>query len=163
MPTGRTTVVVQMDVMRRVRSHERVTLLRDVWLFEGCSTKELRSIARITSPLSVQAGRTLAREGERGREFAVIVEGEATVTIGGETIGAIGPGSFYGELSLLDRGRRTATVTARTAMLLLVLDRYEFDALVDRSIPSVSRKMLMVLADRLRRADERTAGTQQLA
>jgi CRP-like cAMP-binding protein len=149
--------------LRRVRRHERVAFLRSVWLFEGCSTKELRSIAHITSPVSVPAGRTLAREGERGREFAVIVEGEAMVTIGGETIGVIGPGSFYGELALLDRGRRSATVTARTPMLLLVLDQYEFDSLVDESIPSVSRKMLMVLADRLRHADERTAGTDQLA
>jgi CRP-like cAMP-binding protein len=142
--------------MRHVPSAEKIAFLRDVWLFEGCSTQELRSIARITTPVSVHAARTLAREGEPGREFGVIIEGEATVTIAGATIGTIGPGSFYGELALLDGGRRSATVTARTPMLLLVLDRYEFDALIDRSIPSVSRRMLTVLAQRLRRADEQT-------
>ena len=97
-----------------------------------------------------RTGRVLAKEGTPGQEFVVVVEGTASATSRGEEVGQIGPGSFFGELALLDGGPRTATVRALTPMLVLVLDRSEFNHLVDRAIPSVGRKMLVTIAERLR-------------
>ena len=136
--------------MQQVRSDERVKLLRGVWLFERCTKKELAAIARMATPVIVEPGRVLAKEGHPGHEFVVVVEGTASATSRGEEVGQVGPGSFFGELALLDGGPRTATVRALTPMLVLVLDRSEFNELVDRSIPSVARRMLVTIAERLR-------------
>ena len=92
----------------------------------------------------------LATEGTPGEDFVIVVEGTASATSRGEEVGQIGPGSFFGELALLDGGPRTATVRALTPMLVLVLDRSAFDELVDRAIPSVARRMLATLAGRVR-------------
>jgi CRP-like cAMP-binding protein len=136
--------------MRHVHRDERIELLKGVWLFERCTRKELEALARISTPEVVQAGRNLAVEGSIGQEFVVVVEGVAVATVDGNEIGRIGPGSFFGELALLDPGPRTATVHADTDMLVLVMSRVEFDTLVDRAIPSVGRRMLVTLAQRLR-------------
>ena len=136
--------------MQQVRSDERVKLLRGVWLFERCTKKELAAIARMATPVTVEPGRVLAKEGNPGHEFVVVVEGTASATSRGEEVGQVGPGSFFGELALLDGGPRTATVRALTPMLVLVLDRSEFNELVDRAIPSVGRRMLVTIAERLR-------------
>jgi CRP-like cAMP-binding protein len=136
--------------MQEVGSDERVKLLRDVWLFERCSTSELAAIARLASALDVEPGTVLATEGTPGHEFVVVVEGTASVLSRGADVGKIGPGTFFGELALLDGGPRTATVRALTPMQVLVLDRSEFDELVDQAIPSVARRMLVTLAERFR-------------
>ena len=136
--------------MEEVSSDERVKLLGGVWLFERCTEVELAALAHVTTPVIVEPGRVLATEGTPGEEFVVVVEGTASATCRGEEIGQIGPGSFFGELALLDGGPRTATVRAITSMQVLVLDRSEFDALVDRAIPSVVRRMLVTLAERVR-------------
>lgn len=136
--------------MHEVGSDERVELLRDVWLFERCSTSELAAIARLVTSLAVEPGTVLATEGTPGHQFVVVVEGTASVLIHGSEVGQIGPGMFFGELALLDGGPRTATVRALTPIQALVLDRSAFDELVDRAIPSVARRMLVTLAQRLR-------------
>jgi CRP/FNR family cyclic AMP-dependent transcriptional regulator len=136
--------------MHEVGSDERVKLLRDVWLFERCSTSELAAIARLASGVAVEPGTVLATEGTPGHEFVVVVEGTASVLRRGAEVGQIGPGMFFGELALLDGGPRTATVRALTPMQALVLDRSAFDELVDRAIPSVARRMLVTLAERFR-------------
>jgi CRP/FNR family transcriptional regulator, cyclic AMP receptor protein len=141
--------------MRRVSHDDRVALLRRVWLFEQCTTSELSSLAGAVVPRLIDAGQVLAREGENATEFFVVVEGEACASIEGDELARIGPGSFFGELALLDGGARTATVTAGTSMIVLVMDRLDFDVLVDTAILSVGRKMLTVLAERLRVADQR--------
>jgi CRP/FNR family cyclic AMP-dependent transcriptional regulator len=143
--------------MAKVRKTDRIDLLRSVWLFERCTPKELQAIARLATPLLADEGQVLAREGDTGGEFFVIVEGMAEATIDGVRIAELGPGQFFGEMALLDRGPRVATVVARSSMLLLVLSGREFDGLIEESIPSVSRRMLMVLGQRLREADERIA------
>ena len=79
-----------------------------------------------------------------------MVEGTASALSRGQEIGQVGPGSFFGELALLDGGPRTATVRALTPMLTLVLDRSAFDELLERAIPSVGRRMLVTLAERIR-------------
>jgi CRP/FNR family cyclic AMP-dependent transcriptional regulator len=143
--------------MAKVRKTDRIDLLRSVWLFERCKPKELQAIARLATPLLAGEGQVLARQGDTGGEFFVIVEGTAEATIDGVPIAELGPGQFFGEMALLDRGPRVATVVARSSMLLLVLSGREFDGLIEESIPSVSRRMLMVLGQRLREADERIA------
>ena len=125
--------------MRPVRSNERIELLKGVWLFERCTRKELAALARMATLVDVKQGRVLAKKGTAGHEFIVVVDGVASATDCGEEIGQVGPGSFFGELALLDGGPRTATVRAKTPMLVLVLHRSEFNELVDRAIPSVTR------------------------
>src|SRR5689334_18507407 len=107
----------------RVTRRQQVERLRSVWLFSQCSARELSTLARITTPLSVPAGHVLAREGDKGGEFAVIVDGTATVTRAGQTIGTLRTGTFFGEMALLDGGPRVATVVSDTAMTLLVMSR----------------------------------------
>jgi CRP/FNR family transcriptional regulator, cyclic AMP receptor protein len=140
----------------RVHRQARVELLRDVWLFSGCTKKELERIAAITTPETVAAGRVMARQGDLGETFYVVVDGRATVTVEGEEVGSVGPGAFFGEMALLDGGPRMATVTATTPMDLLVLDRTDFDSLLE-DCPSVARRMLMALGGHLRIAEKNLA------
>src|SRR5271156_3717376 len=108
-------------VQLRLRKNEKVEMLAGVDLFSRCTKAELSRIASLTSEYPASAGETLTRRGERGSEFFVIVDGKATATRDGVVLAHLGPGSFFGELALLDRGPRTATVTADTDMRLLVL------------------------------------------
>jgi CRP/FNR family transcriptional regulator, cyclic AMP receptor protein len=126
-------------------------VLGDFALFAGCSPDQLRRIASLTTMTEVSPGRMLCRQGAPGREFFVVVEGEATVTIDGKDVGTMGPGCGFGEIALLTPdGRRTATVTAATAMTLVVLNRVEFAALLEIA-PVVARRILQDSASRLAR------------
>jgi CRP-like cAMP-binding protein len=145
--------------MSRITRRQQIDRLAAVWLFAECSHKELAHLAAITTPVSVPPGHVLAREGETGGEFAAIVDGTATVTRAGREIGSLYPGTFFGEMSLLGGYARVATVTAETSMTLLVIARRDFDALISGEMPSVARKMLRVLAQRLREADARHASS----
>jgi CRP-like cAMP-binding protein len=113
--------------------------------FEGLSARELRSIARLMTRLEVRAGRTLVREGSVGREFFVIIDGEAEVTRNGRRINHLGPGETFGEIALLDTSPRVATVTALSDMTVEVLTRSEFADLLDDA-PGLTRKLLRSLA-----------------
>ena len=116
--------------MQQVRSDERVELLRGVWLFERCTKAELAAIARMATPVTVETGHVLATEGTPGHEFVVVVEGTASASSRGQEIGQVGPGSFFGELALLDGGPRTATVRATSDAAVWALDQEEFLATV---------------------------------
>jgi CRP/FNR family cyclic AMP-dependent transcriptional regulator len=133
----------------RITKKHRVDLLANVWLFEQCSQRELDVLQRATTELELPAGRALTKQGELGREFMVIVEGKAEVTRDGTEIAVLGKGAFFGEMSLLEGEPRTATVTTLEPCRLLVLTRSDFMGVVT-SMPSVDRKMLTVLASRLR-------------
>jgi len=137
-----------------MRQDARIKLLGNVWLFERCSRKELALLASQATPMQVPEGRVLAREGELGREFFVVIAGTAEAVRNGVTIGVLGPGSFFGEMALLERQPRVATVTAVEPMELLVLTSAGFASVVDE-MPSVDRKMLTVLATRLRELEDR--------
>jgi CRP-like cAMP-binding protein len=113
----------------------------------------LERIGSLTTEHGAKVGTVLTKSGDIGEEFFVIVEGSATATRNGVPIAKLGPGSFFGELALLDRGERTATVTADSDMRLLVLSRREFSSLLDAA-PSVARKIIAELGSRLRRTDE---------
>ena len=130
----------------------KIRLLSGVSLFSTCAKHELRRIAALADEIEAPKGKTLAREGDTGAEFFVVVDGTATATRRGRKVATIGPGSFFGELALLDQGPRAATVTADTDMQLLVLTSRAFSTLLDDT-PSVSRRILRGMAERLRSAE----------
>jgi len=133
----------------QITKKHRLDLLGAVWLFEQCSRRELDLLQRAATLLDVPAGRALAEQGAPGKEFVVLVEGSAAVTRDGTRLAVLGPGSFFGEMSLLDGNPRAATVTTLEPTRLLVLTSTEFITVVS-TMPSVDRKMLSVLASRLR-------------
>ena len=132
-----------------LKKPERIQLLAGVWLFERCTRKELDVLQRIATAVDTPAGKVLARQGETGREFFVIVDGGAEATRGRTSVGVLGPGSFFGEMSLLERKPLTATVTTLEATTVLVVNDRDFYVVV-KTMPSVDRKMLIALSGRLR-------------
>ena len=142
--------------MARKARTNKTQLLRNVSLFSACSAKELSRIAALADEADVDAGRVLTKEGTPGGEFFVVAEGTATAKIRGKKVATFGPGSFFGEMSLLDHGPRSATVTADTPMHLLVVDPRSFASLID-DVPSVARKIMRALAERLRNSEKAPA------
>ena len=134
--------------MRLFREDTKVEALRRAPLFEGLSRKELEQLARLADDLEVEPGRVLVREGDTGREFFVLLEGEVDVSRGGETIATRGAGDFIGEIAILEDMPRTATVTARTPLRFFVLTAQGFRSVVEEH-PEVERKVLRTLARRL--------------
>jgi CRP/FNR family cyclic AMP-dependent transcriptional regulator len=137
-----------------VPTDTRAPDLSDIWLFASCSARELRTVRRALDVVTVRPGRVLCEEGEIGREFFVVVDGQASVRVHGRRVAVLGPGDHFGELALLDRRPRSATVTSETEMELLVLAQREFNGLLDE-VPALSRKLLHAMAGRLRAADSR--------
>jgi CRP-like cAMP-binding protein len=129
-----------------------VELIGAVPLFAAVSKKELRAIARHFTAREVAAGKHLTDEGKYGRDFYVVLNGTARCEIGGRTIGRFERGSFFGELALLAGGPRSATIVAETPMVLLALDRRDFNNLLWSS-PTVTVKILRSVAARLQQAD----------
>jgi len=129
--------------------------LAQVPLFSACSKKELNMLAKRAEDVKVDAGKVLVSEGAAGAEFFVIVEGEARVSRHGQDVATLGPGQFFGDLALLDRAPRNATITAITPMELVVLGQREFSALIDE-VPGFAHKLLAGLARRLRAYDAKT-------
>jgi CRP/FNR family cyclic AMP-dependent transcriptional regulator len=138
----------------RITKTYRLETLRKVWLFERCSGRELDTLQRATTLVHLPAGRVLAEQGELGQEFVVILEGKANVSRNGTDIAVLEAGSFFGEMSLLEGKPRTATVTTLEPSEVLVLTRQAFNGVV-ATMPSVDRKMLTVLASRLRDIEAR--------
>jgi CRP/FNR family cyclic AMP-dependent transcriptional regulator len=126
--------------------------LTQVSLFSGCSRDELRKLSRRTTDIPIPEGRVLVKEGERGLEFFVIVSGRAKVSRTGRKVGELGPGDFFGELSLLIDADRNATITALTPMEAIVLSRREFEAAL-ADAPRMTRKIMSGMARRLAEYD----------
>jgi CRP/FNR family cyclic AMP-dependent transcriptional regulator len=138
----------------RVSKKRGRDLLGKVWLFERCSNRELDLLQDAATEMEFPAGKALTTQGETGRHFMVIVEGEAEVSRDGTQIALLGPGSFFGEMSLLDGQPRTATVTTREPTRVLMITTAAFNGAL-ATMPSVDRKMLTVLAARLRDIEAR--------
>jgi CRP/FNR family transcriptional regulator, cyclic AMP receptor protein len=119
--------------------------LATVPLFAACSKRELGLISQLSTGVSVPVDETLTQEGEFGREFFIILDGQASVSRDGGTIGVLRPGDYFGEIALIDDSQRTATVVADTPMRLEVIERREFSRLLDE-VPSISRKLLRGMA-----------------
>jgi CRP/FNR family transcriptional regulator, cyclic AMP receptor protein len=142
-----------MRFKRRTKD-AKIALLRGVDLFSACSNTELGKIAAAVDEVDCTEGKTLTREGDTGWECFVIAEGRAKATARGRKLATLEPGSFFGEMSLLDGGRRSATVTAETDMHLLVMTGRAFSTVVEE-LPPVAHKVLRTLAERLRNAEKR--------
>jgi CRP/FNR family cyclic AMP-dependent transcriptional regulator len=117
--------------------------------FKDLSRGELRELAKVTEDMEVDEGRALTREGASGSEFFVIIDGEAAVTKEGADVRTLGPGDFFGEISLLEDRPRTATVTAKSPLRFFVLTRQNFRALLNKQ-PQLDEKVTSALEDRLR-------------
>jgi CRP-like cAMP-binding protein len=131
--------------------------LKSIWLFSACTNSELRRIRSSLDEVQVPKGKILVEEGRIGLEFFLIVEGRAVVTRNGRKVATLGPGGYFGELALLDRRPRSASVVSETDMDVLVLSQRQFNGLLE-SVPTISRKLLAALADRLRDADSKLYG-----
>ncbi len=129
--------------------------LGEVPLFRALSKKDLRLVARRGEDLEVPAGKVLVEQGAAGSEFFVIVSGRAKVTRRGRKMATLGAGSFFGDLALLDKAPRNATVVAETPMEVVVMGQREFAGLID-DVPGFSRKLLAGMARRLREADAKS-------
>jgi CRP/FNR family transcriptional regulator, cyclic AMP receptor protein len=122
--------------------------LARVPLFDGVSKKHLAQISNLMTPVDLAAGDVLARQGEIGREFVILIEGEVDVARDGKVIAVRGPGDYIGEIALLDNQPRTATVTAKTDVAAEVLNRAEFASLL-AAAPELSSRLMATLARRL--------------
>jgi CRP-like cAMP-binding protein len=131
-----------------LRKNAKVELIKGVPLFSHCSKKELGMVAQIADEIDLPEGKTLMREGDRGREFFVLVEGEADVRKGDRKLSTLGGGDFFGEIALVSQRPRTATVTTTSPVRALVVTEQSFRSLIDRA-PDVQRKVLQALADRV--------------
>ncbi len=135
----------------------KATDLKSIWLFSGCSASELRKIRSSLDAVSVPAGKVLVEEGRIGQEFFIIVEGRAAVTRNGKRVARLEAGDHFGELALLDRRPRSASVVSETELDVLVMSQRQFNGLLE-SVPTIARKMLSALATRLREADAKAFG-----
>jgi CRP/FNR family transcriptional regulator, cyclic AMP receptor protein len=126
------------------------TRLKSIALFEEVGDEELAEIAPFATEVSVEEGRELVREGDFSYEFMAIEEGEAEVTRGGEHVADLGPGDFFGEMGLLEKTLRNATVTAKTPVRLVTLTGWDLRR-VERSAPEAMQRIRTVLEER--RAD----------
>jgi CRP-like cAMP-binding protein len=128
-------------------TNAKFELIKAAPLFENCSKQELQQIARIADELDIRVGKVLIREGERGREFFVIIDGEVEVRRKGRKMATLGPGSFVGEMALLSKIPRVATVTAVTPLDVLVITDRAFLDLLERT-PALAVKVARTLAER---------------
>ena len=134
--------------MRLFGSDAKVDALKKAPLFDGLSRKELEELARLADDLEVPTGKVLTRQGDTGREFFVLMEGQVEVVRDGEVLGTSSAGDFIGEISILEDMPRTATVTAKTPVRLFVLTAQSFRSFVEQQ-PDVENKVLRTLARRL--------------
>ena len=136
------------------RQEDKIERLKEVPLFGECSVKQLRSLAKITKVFDVTAGAVIARAGEPGDEFFLICDGSARVEVSPDQHALLGPGKFFGEMSLLDGGPRSATVVASTPVRLFAISRRNFSVLL-KDVPDLVETLLVTLSKRVRQAEER--------
>jgi CRP/FNR family transcriptional regulator, cyclic AMP receptor protein len=132
-----------------VNRSEIAKQLQAVPLFSGLTKKELGVVGGVAKEVSASPGDVLAKEGESGVGFFLIVTGTARVVVGGRTRRRLGSGDTFGEIALLDGGPRTATVVAETEMSLLGITAWAFKSLLTE-YPSITLKLLEEVASRLR-------------
>jgi CRP-like cAMP-binding protein len=134
------------------RKDQKLEHLSNVPMFSALTQTELRTLGRLTDEVTVKAGKVLCEEGTTGHEFYLVLDGEASVKRGKKTIATLRRGDYFGELSLLDGGERSATVAAATDLEVLVIGQKEFTTVL-RELPNVARKFLAAMAKRLRDSD----------
>jgi CRP-like cAMP-binding protein len=135
-----------------VARDEKLDLLQRIPLFAGFDRHHLERLGMLTEEVDVPAGKVLIRQGELGDDLMLIYSGHVTVERDGATINELGPGEFFGEIALIERGPRTATVTAAQPCRLLVINHRDFHAVMEE-FPEVAARVLLTLAHRLRTLD----------
>ena len=131
-----------------LRRDAKVELLKKVPLFTDCSKTELRALAKTADELDLREGTVMTREGRPGREFFVLVDGSALVTKKGKKVAELKGGDWFGEIALLTDTPRTATVTATSAVDVLVITDRRFKNVVE-TMPSIALKVLSSVSERL--------------
>ena len=140
-----------------LKADTKVELIRHLPLFELCSKRDLRRIAALAVEREIDKGSELIREGEPGTEFYVVVDGEIDVRRRGRRVAHLGAGSYVGEIALLSRSPRTATVVAATPLRVLAIAGRDFVELLD-GIPELWQKVARTLADRVDADEAAEAG-----
>jgi CRP/FNR family cyclic AMP-dependent transcriptional regulator len=131
-----------------LRRDAKVKLISKVPLFAGLTKQQLGRVASIADEIDLPKGKVLTREGDRGREFFVLLEGEAEVRRKGRKLATRRAGEFFGEIALLSDLPRVATVTATTPVRALVIRDSEFRGLLSRT-PQIALKVLQAIAERI--------------
>ncbi len=131
--------------------------LANMPLFAGCSNRELQAVAKVGDEITMTTGTVIVDQGQMGREAFVVLEGQVTVKRNGRKVNTLGTGAVVGELSLLDHGPRTATVTCDTDCRLFVIDQRHFRGVLEHH-PSIAMKLLGVLSARIRELDRQSFG-----
>ena len=133
---------------RGLRKDAKIELIGKAPLFAGLGKQQLARVASIADEIDLPEGKALTRQGERGREFFILLEGEVEVRRNGRKLSTRRSGEFFGEIALLSDIPRTATVTATTPVRALVIRDREFRALVEQ-MPSIALSVLSAVAERL--------------
>ena len=131
-----------------LRKNAKVDLIKSVPLFSECSRKELGEVAGIADEIDLREGKELTKQGQAGREFFILVEGTADVKKGSRRVNELGPGDFFGEISLIRHTPRTATVVATSPVRTLVITERSFQSLLQHQ-PGIQNKVMSALAARL--------------
>jgi CRP-like cAMP-binding protein len=131
--------------------------LKNVSLFSNCSKKELDKVVKASDEVTMTEGTLIADQGQMGREAFIILSGDVLVKRNGRKVATLGAGDVVGEMSLLDKGPRTASVVAASDVTMLVIDSRRFLAVID-DIPAIAHKLLAALAGRIREFDRQTYG-----
>jgi CRP/FNR family cyclic AMP-dependent transcriptional regulator len=132
----------------RLGKDGKADLLKKVPLFSKLDKQALQAVGQIADELDLPAGKEMATEGDRGREFFVLLRGEAEVTKSGRAINTMKEGDFFGEVALVTKMPRTATVTATTDVVVLVITERAFDGLLKKQ-PDIGRAIAEALAERV--------------
>jgi len=144
-----------------MKSRTRDELLAKVPLFEGLTNKELREVSNLAVRMTLPAGRELMRQGAAGHEFLVVLDGSVDVLIDGVVVASPASGECYGEVALLDDRRRTATVVARSDVIVDIIGRREFVDMLEVQ-PQIAARLREAMAAHLA-ADEEAAAQQASA
>ena len=132
----------------RLGGNQKIDLIRKVPLFARCSRAELKEIAILADEIDLREGKEMTRQGAPGREFFVLLEGTADVKKNSRRVNTLGPGDFFGEIALVSREPRTATVIATSPVRALVITDWSFRQLLDDA-PRVKTKVMEAMAERL--------------
>jgi CRP/FNR family transcriptional regulator, cyclic AMP receptor protein len=129
-------------------------LIRGIPIFAELDDSSVNQLASDFIEREFDAGQSIATEGEGGLNFFVVESGTAEVSVGGSSVATLGPGASFGEIALVDKSARSATVTATTPLRAYALPVWSFRSFAE-SRPSVTWKLLELLAERLRAAEHR--------
>jgi CRP/FNR family transcriptional regulator, cyclic AMP receptor protein len=137
------------------KSRPELDMLASVDLFQGLTRKELDAVHAMSREQSFSEGAVVAAEGAAAGRFYLILEGKATVTVGelNRPLATLGPGGYFGEISLIDGEPRSATVTADTPLRTLSIASFNFNAILFE-YPAIGRKILLEMCRRVRRLDQ---------